>query len=173
MLADHVRVHRLRRDVQLAADDLPQPRRIEHRAGADDALGRQARRPRHDLREHVDRVGDDHDESAVAGESLADVAEEAGVLAQQLEAGFPRLATAAGGDHDRVGVPELVRRGRAHARRRIERGAVRQVHRFALGHLGARVREQQLVREARVKDRDGHAGAYPAGSEDADRELHA
>jgi hypothetical protein len=56
---------------------------VEHRAGADDACGRQAGNLRDSLGENVDRIAHDDDRAANAGESLADVADQDYILAEQ------------------------------------------------------------------------------------------
>ena len=94
------------------------------------------------------------------------------VLAQELQARLARAAAAAGGDHHRVGVSHLFDRRGPDDRGRVERGAVRQIHRFAFRDLRTGVVQQQLVGHAGVKRGDRDARPHPAGTDDGDASLH-
>ena len=73
------------------------------------------------------------------------------VFTQQFQAGLTGPTAPAGCDNDGVGVSHLLNRRRPDYGRRIERGAVRQVHGFTFGDLLTNVMQQQFVRDARMQ----------------------
>ena len=168
MLANHLCVHRVCVDVQRASDHVPQACRVEHRAGAEHARGRQARGLRERERQDVDRIGDHHDQAGVAAQCLGNAAHDGGILAREVEARLRGRATLAGGNDDRARIEHVVERGDAHGCRRQERAAVHQVHRLALSRLESEIVHEQLFRDAGVHNRDGGAGADAAHADDAD-----
>ena len=148
MFAHHLGMHRIRRQVQLATQHLAQARGVEHRAGAEHTLRRQAAGFDQHPHQHVDRVADHHHRAGKAGQRAADVAGHAGVVAQQVEPGFVRPAAAACRHHHHLGVAHLLDAGGAHLAGRIEPGAVGQVHGLALGTGRIQVLQPQLVGRA-------------------------
>ena len=80
VFTDHMGVNGMRVDVNDTADDLLQARCIEHRSRAYDAGGRQAGHFGHPLSENVNRIADNEDCPASAGEPPANVADQGGVL---------------------------------------------------------------------------------------------
>jgi hypothetical protein len=172
VLADHLRVHGVRVDAELVAEYLAEARGVEHGAGAHHALGREPRAPRDDVGQHVDRVGDDDDQPAIAAQLPTELAQDLRVVAQEVEPRLVRLATAPRGEDERVGVEHLVEIDRAHGGRGIERRPVGEVHRLAFRDLAPEVGEPKLARETRVEDRDGDARADPSRANDANGDRH-
>ena len=172
MLAHHLGMHRVGGQVQLQAQHLAQARGVQQGAGAQHALGGQAAGLRHHLREHVHRVGDQHHDAAKAGQCAADVGHHAGVVAQQVQPRFTRLAATPGRHHHHLGRSHLRHRRGLHLAPRIEGRAMRQIHRFALGDFGPQVMQPKFIGHARLQGRDSHAGADPAATDDAYPFVH-
>jgi hypothetical protein len=84
MFTHDVSMDRVGIDVNLAADDLPETRGIEHRTGTHYPIGRQARHVRHHLREDVNWIGHHHDDAATAAQSSPYFRHHGSVLAQQV-----------------------------------------------------------------------------------------
>ena len=68
MLTDHLGMHRTRIDVDLGADGLSQPGRVEHGPGADHTFRRQPGAFREHVGQHIDRIGDDDHDPAIAAQ---------------------------------------------------------------------------------------------------------
>jgi hypothetical protein len=85
VFTDDLGLDRLGRDVQRAADDLTQARRIKHRAGADNAFVWQPRGHGHLIGQDVDRVRDDDDDAGVVAKATGDVTHDVGVVSGEIE----------------------------------------------------------------------------------------
>jgi hypothetical protein len=174
MLAKHLGVDGWRRHTELTPDHLAQARGVQHGAGAQHTLGRQAAGLQHHARQHVNRVGEHHDGSAEAGQLAPDGRDKVGVVLQQGQPGFTGAAATAGRhQHHDVGTARLVDGGGTHLSIGAKGGPMPQVHRVAFGDGAVDVVQPQLVGHTGMQGRDGHAGAHPPGANDAHGSVHA
>src|SRR5204862_1217447 len=145
MFADDVSVNGVRIDMDDVTDDLLEACRVEHGPGPDDTCGRQPGNLGHSLGEDVDRVADDDNRAASAGESLADIADQGCIVAEQVQPGFAGSTASAGGNDDNVSVDHILDGGCPDQGGRVERGSMRQVHGFTLGDCFAHIVQEQFV----------------------------
>ncbi len=108
MLSDDLCVDRSRVQPELAPEYLPQPGSVEHGARSDHPLGWKAGLALEDPCQDVDRIGDEHDDALITPEVLPQLADDRGVVAQELKAGLVGAATPSGGDDQGARVEHLV-----------------------------------------------------------------
>ena len=140
--------------------------------GSDDTCGRQAGDLGHSLSEDVDWVADDDNRAASAGESLADIADQDCILAEQVQPGFAGSTASAGGNDDNVSVDHILDGRCPDEGGRVERGSMRQVHGFTFGDSFAHIVEEQFVRYTQVQRGDRHTRPNPTRADDRDSSLH-
>ncbi len=178
MFADHQRLDRQRVHVQPVREVDAEAQTVEEGAGGEDAQA--GRDPAGDIGERIRRIGDDQ-QSCVrggAGDLRHDVAEDLGVLRQQLQpslrvgaVGRPAgLLVHPGSEHHEPGAGEVGIRARPHLYRRRQHRAVAQVRHQALGTPGGAIHHHDLRGTA------AHHGTQRAGLADRasadDPEFH-
>ena len=142
----------MRVDVQRAPDHVTQPRRVQHGAGAQHPLHRQARRLHELAGQHVHRIGDQDDQPGVSAQRRGDPPDDGGIFPGEFEARLRGGATLAGRDHQCVRAAQIVERCAPHVGARQKGHAVRQVHGLAFGDLFARVVQKQFFGDAGMQD---------------------
>lgn len=160
MLADDDGVDALRADAQVATELAAEAGRVQGGAGAEDALGREARQARGRRRQHVDGVAG-HDEDGVgggAGDARHRVGHDGQVGLAQLRARVAGLLAAAGREEDGGGAGAVVVSAGADAGEREVRG-VAEVPGFAFGPVRVDVDEDDLAGQAAEEERVGGGGA--------------
>jgi hypothetical protein len=128
----------LHRNLEFFGQKKTEAGRIQHAGHADHAVMREARRLAHHPNHNVQRIGDDDDEGVrtVGAQSLAHVADDFGVDADQIVAAHARLARHARGDDRHIGASDVGIVAGA-AQRRIEafdRRCLRQIQTLTLRH---------------------------------------
>ena len=168
MLADDEGVHAAAVHLQMLAQQIFQPRGVQHRAGADHPVFRHAGIALGGLGEDVHGVGH-HQQHALApagAQFVHDGLHDGHVFLHQLQPGFAGLLRRAGGDDDHGGVGGVVIGAGVDLHGLGEGQAVADVQRFALGPGGIGVDERQLGEQAALHQRERRGRAHKPAAHD-------
>ena len=110
--------------------------------------------------------------AAEAGKLAPYGCDDVGVVSQQVQPRFMGAAATAGRHHHDVGPAHLFDSGSTYLAVGVKGCTMAQVHGLAFGDGAVQVVQPQLVGRTGMQGRNGHAGAHPAGADDADGLTH-
>ena len=160
-------MYALRVDAIVAAQQHPQPGRVQNGTRANHPPGLEAREDSCVMRQRIYRVGgDEQNPLRVCRRDPGDhVAKNCRVLFQQVEARFAGSQAGAHRDHNHLRVRAILKIARAHQCRVRPRFGVANVLRFTLGLVAVAINQHNVGSQPRQQQRVRRSGAHIADAD--------